>query len=69
MQEATCRCGEVWDGGTRRAHCAACHRTFSNAKLFDAHRWARGRGHGCYTPKDMGLTQRDGTWYSDEHDG
>lgn len=69
--KATCSgCGNTWPGDTARAHCSACHMTFSNAKLFDAHRWTdwrvRGRGHGCLHPSRIELTSKDGTWYSKE---
>jgi len=64
--QATCGgCDTEWAGETKRAHCACCHHTFSTAASFDAHRWARGRGMGCYQPQDVGLTLHDGTWYFD----
>lgn len=67
--KATCgSCDNEWPGETARAHCSVCHHTFSNAKLFDAHRWARGRGHGCLHPTRIELTLKDGTWYSKEDD-
>ena len=62
--KATCGgCDNEWPMNTARAHCSVCHATFSNAKLFDAHRWRAGRGWGCRHPVSMGLTLRDGTWY------
>lgn len=66
MQKATCGgCDTVWDGQTRRAHCATCHHTFASPRLFDRHRWARGRGWGCYTPQSLNMVLTDGTWYDD----
>lgn len=68
--KATCSgCDVVWPMETNRAHCSACHATFSNAQLFDAHRWTdyrvRGKGHGCLHPSRLFLTLREGTWYRD----
>jgi len=61
---ATCgSCDTVWDGSTKRAHCALCHHTFSTPGGFDKHRWAHARGHGCKHPSEVGLTERNGTWY------
>lgn len=67
--KATCGgCDSTWAGETRRAHCSVCHLTFANAKVFDAHRWHAGRGMGCRLPWNIGLVERDGTWYDVSHD-
>jgi hypothetical protein len=67
--KATCGgCDSEWPGETRRAHCSMCHLTFSNVKVFDAHRWHAGRGWGCKRPEGMGLTLIEGTWYDVQND-
>lgn len=69
--KATCGgCDSTWAGETRRAHCSACHRTFSNAKLFDRHRKGLNfaRANRCYSPEEMALTFIDGTWYDVQND-
>jgi hypothetical protein len=64
--KATCGgCTSWWAAQTRRCHCSACHFTFANIRVFDAHRWARGRGYGCYLPQELNLQWKDGTWYDD----
>lgn len=54
----TCRCGARW-AGSRTAHCASCHETFSGVTPFDAHR----RGGECRTPGDVGLSLLPGRAY------
>jgi len=61
--KATCGgCDNTWAGETRRAHCSACHRTFSNIKSFDVHRYGDMKRR-CRDPRILGLTETDGTWY------
>jgi hypothetical protein len=51
-------CAGAW-AGSERAHCSACHRTFDDVELFDAHR-ADGR---CRCPEELGLiSTRNGIW-------
>lgn len=45
------RCPNRWSGATR-AHCKACHRTFTRVSAFDQHR-VNGK---CADPKRRGLT-------------
>lgn len=50
----TCaRCAARWTG-TRSAHCAACHETFTSASGFDRHRV----GGACVDPAGVGLVPR-----------
>ena len=48
-------CDNRWSG-VSRAHCAACHRTFGGATLFDAH-----RRDGCLDPETIMTTPKDGS--------
>jgi hypothetical protein len=54
-----CPCGARWTG-RGRAHCGACHRTFTGVTAFDSHRTAAGEGEhgGCREPADVGLLGR-----------
>lgn len=47
-------CGARWTG-SRPAHCAGCHQTFSGTTAFDAHR----RDGACITPEAKGLIPED----------
>lgn len=51
------KCGKWWTGA-QRAHCGACHETFSSLGAFDRHQtWPRGSsGSGCRRPGEVGLT-------------
>jgi hypothetical protein len=54
-----CRCGARW-AGSGTAHCAAqCHRTFSGAGPFDAHR----RDGKCLDPATIGMSLVGGRAY------
>lgn len=54
-------CDHRW-AGVSRAHCAACHRTFSGVTTFDEHRKGN---RGCVNPAQIdGLLFRDGLWRS-----
>lgn len=51
-------CAAVW-AGAERAHCGACHRSFDDIVLFDAHRDA----DHCRAPEELGLVPtRNGIW-------
>lgn len=50
-------CAASWQG-MGRAHCQACHVTFDDEVLFDAHR----RTTGCVPPQDLDLVVVDGVW-------
>ncbi|MFI8448208.1 FDXHR family putative zinc-binding protein [Streptomyces erythrochromogenes] len=53
---ASCSCGAWWTGLTR-AHCAACHTTFSTDNAADKHRQGRfGIDRRCVDPATAGLT-------------
>ncbi|PZS24026.1 MAG: hypothetical protein DLM60_01390 [Pseudonocardiales bacterium] len=55
---ATCPgCQASWRG-TVRAHCRACHITFDNDVVFDAHR----RTGRCEHPRSLGLILEGGVW-------
>jgi len=60
---ATCRgCTARWHG-TRRAHCAACHHTFSSVTAFDRHRTPDGDHGQCLDPATLAaLVYRHGAW-------
>ncbi len=46
---ATCSgCPQTWTGN--RAHCGACHRTFSTPAVFDGHRLPAGPHGSCIDP-------------------
>jgi hypothetical protein len=53
----TCQCGAQWTG-LGRAHCSACHLTFSTPGTFDRHR----RNFSCLEPEGAGLVERAGIW-------
>ena len=57
------KCGKSWTGAGR-AHCGACHETFSSLGAFDAHQ--RGphvpAGQLCADPEDLGLVQIEKPW-------
>lgn len=53
---AACACGRRWTA-LREAHCPVCHRHFSTARWFDAHRKGMGRT-GCLDPAT--IPDRDG---------
>lgn len=68
---ATCSgCSASWTG-LAAAHCAACHRTFAGASLFDRHRAAGHGSHGtCLDPGELRgrdgyrlMLERDGVWH------
>lgn len=50
-------CDAKW-AGTSRAHCAACHSTFSGPSLFDRHRV----NSKCARPESLGFVLDGGTW-------
>lgn len=57
-------CPSTWTG-TSRAHCSACHRTFSGVHLFDAHRRNGRCLHPAYVTDQRGerlMYQRGGLW-------
>jgi hypothetical protein len=56
-KEGTCRCGARWTG-LSRAHCAACHDTFTTVTNFDRHR----RNGRCVDPASVGLIFKNGLW-------
>lgn len=63
---ATCRgCASRWSG-TQRAHCSACHLTFSSASAFDRHRTPDGEHGHCLDPITLTgsslLVRRNGVW-------
>jgi hypothetical protein len=67
-------CPAQWTGASR-AHCSGCHRTFSGATLFDAHRSPRGPRGTCLDPATLTVTDgsprmrlRDGIWAGPEMD-
>ena len=48
--------------GSRRSHCAGCHRTFTSVSAFDRHQTLNDGSH-CHDPAIRGLIQRpDGVW-------
>jgi hypothetical protein len=49
-------CTRRWYG-IERAHCTACHRTFTTVEFFDQHRV----GHVCHNPASLGLTKHEKT--------
>jgi len=52
-------CGQWWTG-TSRAHCPACHRTFSCDSAADKHRQGRyGIDRRCVDPATVGLVAVD----------
>lgn len=52
----TCgRCPSTWSG-LSRAHCSACHLTFTGITAFDRHR----SDGGCASPVDLGMVLREG---------
>lgn len=54
-----CSCGAWWTGLTR-AHCPACHRTFSVDSAADKHRKGRhGIDRHCVDPSTVGLVPVD----------
>jgi hypothetical protein len=56
----TCRCAASW-AGEDRMHCSACHRTFDDIELWDAHR-PDGR---CAHPSTLGLVEtKNHIWYA-----
>lgn len=50
-------CDNIWTG-TGRAHCSACHSTFSSVSTFDQHRIPYGPRGSCVKPELV--TTRDG---------
>lgn len=48
-------CPSRWSG-LGRAHCSACHLTFTGVSAFDRHR----SDGGCLLPTDLGMVLRDG---------
>jgi hypothetical protein len=55
-------CDTTWTG-LGRAHCSACHRTFSTTSWFDRHRDQRGPRGTCLDPATLdGLVLQDGIW-------
>jgi hypothetical protein len=70
---ASCNgCGTTWTG-LSRAHCAACHRTFAAAGLFDRHRSTTGDHGTCLNPATLTnangervMFHRDGMWRGPE---
>lgn len=57
MTVITHSCGAKWSGAGR-AHCGACHITFSGDSAFDRHR--RGEGdRRCLDPASVGLVPRE----------
>jgi hypothetical protein len=59
-------CDATWTG-LNVAHCAACHETFSTARLFDEHRSADGEHGSCLRPEDRpGMFFRRGMWRGPE---
>jgi hypothetical protein len=65
-------CGVKWTG-LSRAHCGACHRTFSGVTYFDRHRSVAGEHGGCLDPAGLtdsaggpAMVLRDGLWAGPE---
>lgn len=65
-------CSAEWTG-LSRAHCGACHRTFSGASYFDRHRTIAGEHGGCLDPAGIRdaagepvMVLRDGLWAGPE---
>ena len=55
-------CDKNWTGAAR-AHCSACHETFSGITTFDAHRKANAHRGKCKKPIHMGLEKNEnGIW-------
>lgn len=51
---------EQWWTGLARAHCPACHQTFSRDSTADRHRvTVRGVGRYCVHPASVGLVARE----------
>lgn len=74
MAENSCSgCESRW-GGLGRAHCSACHRTFSSVALFDRHRSSVGEHGECLNPEEIVHTRtgdvvmflRNGIWSGPE---
>lgn len=58
----TCSCGAWWTGLTR-AHCPACHATFSCDSAADKHRIGKhGIDRRCTNPADVGLVPVTRPW-------
>lgn len=51
-------CPELRFYGLKICHCAACHRTFSGPRGFDAHQGSS----GCREPKELGMVERGDVW-------
>lgn len=49
-------CPSTWTG-LSRAHCSACHLTFTGVSAFDRHRGADGE---CLLPPNLGMVLREG---------
>lgn len=49
-------CPSRWSG-LGRAHCSACHLTFTGVSAFDRHRSSEGT---CLLPTDLGMVLRNG---------
>lgn len=55
-------CGKSWTGA-RRAHCPACHRTFSGDSAADRHRVGQfGVDRRCADPAEVGLVRSQQPW-------
>lgn len=55
-------CGKTWNGA-RRAHCPACHETFSGDSAADRHRIGQfGVDRHCADPASVGLVPRQQPW-------
>lgn len=65
-------CGARWSG-LGRAHCGACHLTFSGVSYFDRHRSVAGDHGSCLDPAGLAaatgepvMVLRDGLWSGPE---
>lgn len=57
-------CGKWWTGNSR-AHCGACHETFSSESAANRHRVGNfGVDRRCVDPASVGLVAREKPWGS-----
>ena len=64
MKTSHGRCGRSWtQHGNRTSHCAACHETYANLSLFDAHRPGAWTGRVCSVPSGL-VQDAEGVWWT-----